>query len=721
MSIARDAGGRLWIGTNGSGLRTYDEITHTYSQNQALSKATNNISILSLCIDRKDNLWIGTWGSGVLGYNLLTEKILRIDSINSSLIKTTVTGLLEDHSGRIWIGTYDKGVFIYDEENKTIERLTVNNGLSDNRVYSFFEDSRNNMWICTDGGGINCYSPEGKITTIKKSSGNNSLSSNSVNCIYEDEVGNLWIGTGIGLNKYIIKEQKFIHYFTKDGLPNDYIYGILPDKDGNLWISTNKGISKFNPNITNESGSAFKNYDEGNGLPADEFNQGAFMETRDGKMFFGSVNGIVSFTPEKVIGNLHEPPVSITSFELLGKEFITDTLASEKKYLELSWQKNTLAFSFIGLDYDMPSKNKYKYILEGADQEWSPPTTRHWANYAQLPPGHYVFRVKASNNDGLWSPIGTAIYINIVPPFWKTNWFYAICIVLIIAGVFGFIKHRTSRIENEKKILETKVEERTHELAQKNRDITSSIEYAKRIQQAILPPMEEIKQFLPESFILYLPKDIVSGDFYWFGEQGDKLVMVAADCTGHGVPGALMSMIGHNLLNQIVLEKGITQPSTILNHLNSMVQAALKQGVSTIDTTDGMDVALCCFNKKTNELEYAGANRPLIIAGTGELRKIDPDKMPIGGSQIGMERSFKNHSHKVKPGEVVYIFSDGYADQFGGDKGKKFMMKRFLEILQEIKDMPVREQENYLLNAILQWRGDNEQVDDILVIGIKYA
>ncbi|MGP8216497.1 MAG: two-component regulator propeller domain-containing protein [Bacteroidia bacterium] len=720
MSIAHDAGKRIWIGTNGSGLRTYDEVSHAYfGQSPRLTKAINNDIILSLCIDKADILWIGTDGSGVIGYNLLTDKIIRLDSINESIDKTTVTSIMQDQSGKIWIGTYEKGVFLYDEKNEGITRITINNGLSDNRVYSIYEDATHNMWICTDGGGLNCYGPDGKISVIKKTSGVNSLTSNTVNCVYQDNAGNLWIGTGIGLNKYITKEQKFVHYFAKDGLPNDYIYAILPDKEGNLWISTNKGISKFNPNVPNESGSAFRNFDEGDGLPADEFNQGACIKTPDGRMFFGSMSGIVSFIPEKVIGNMHEPPVSITMCELFGKEHDFDTVMAEKKHLELSWKNNTLSFSFIGLDYEMPAKNKYKYMLEGADADWSLPTTHHWANYTQLPPGHYVFRVKACNNDGVWSTTGAAITINIIPPFWKTNWFYALCIIFILGSIFGFIKYRTNRIEKEKKILEAKVEQRTYELAEKNRDITSSIQYARRIQQAILPPLSEIKQVLPESFVLYMPKDIVSGDFYWFGEQDNKVIIVAADCTGHGVPGALMSMIGHNLLNQIVFEKRITKPASILNNLNTMVQAALKQGVSNIDTTDGMDVALCCFNKATGEIEYAGANRPLIIAGIDELKKIDPDKMPIGGSQIGLDRSFTNHSHKPKKGEFLYIFSDGYADQFGGDKGKKFMMRRFLDTLQQIKNLSATEQEKHLQNTILTWRGGHEQVDDILVIGIR--
>jgi serine phosphatase RsbU (regulator of sigma subunit) len=502
----------------------------------------------------------------------------------------------------------------------------------------------------------------------------------------------------------------------------------MPDKENNLWISTNKGLSRFNPHIPNEGGNAFKNYDKNDGMGEDEFNEGACLKTADGRMFFGGVNGIVSFHPENVVGNTHLPDIYITSCELFGKEYTMDTLPVQKKYLELPWDKNTLSFSFVGLDYQMPSKNHYSYILEGADQDWSPPSTRHFASYAQLPPGNYIFRVKASNNDGLWNNTGNAVYIRIIPPFWKTNWFYATCIIFILLSIFTFVRYRTNRIEKEKKILEVKVEERTHELAQKtlelgekNRDITSSIEYAKRIQQAMLPPLDEIKRHLPDSFILYLPKDIVSGDFYWFGEKENKLIIAAADCTGHGVPGALMSMIGHNLLNQIVLEQGITQPSTVLNHLNTMVQSALKQGVSDIDTSDGMDIAMCCIDKSSGEVHFAGANRPLIIIGNGKLTKVDPDKKPIGGSQIGLLRDFKNHTHKLQKGDTLYIFSDGYADQFGGENGKKFMLKRFLDTLITIANNPMHSQERRLQDDFMGWKGNNEQVDDILVIGMHFS
>ena len=727
MAITRDADGKLWIGTNGEGLYTFDESLRQYSFNKPLNSAILNKSVLSLYTDKRNVIWIGTWGSGFFSYNPISGQIIRPDSTDHSVSQSTVTCITQDDKDRLWVGTYGNGICIYNTKTGAMEHL--NTGISDNNIYCLFEDREHNMWIGTDGGGVNCYNiSDGKNTVIKKTTGSNTLSSNSVNCIYEDTKGNIWIGTSAGLNQYVPSTHKITNYFEKDGLPNNYIYCIVPDNEDNLWISTNKGISKFSPDQASHGASAFKNYDKTDGVGETEFNQGASFKTPDGRIFFGGLNGIVSFHPEKVIGNTHIPPVYITSCELFGKEYITDTLISGKKSLKFLWKDNTLSFSFAGLDYEIPSKNRYSYILEGADKDWSLPTTRHFASYAQLPPGEYIFRVRACNNDGVWNDTGASIYITIVPPFWRTTWFYVTCVVLALGFVIGYTRYRTSRIENEKKILEAKVEERTHELAQrthelaeKNHDITSSIEYAKRIQQAILPPIEEIQKHLPGTFILYRPKDIVSGDFYWFGVKENKIIIVAADCTGHGVPGALMSMIGHNLLNQIVLEQAITEPGKILTQLNTMVQTVLKQGTSTIDTTDGMDMALCTINKASGELQFAGAYRPLIIAGKDALTKVDPDKKPIGGSQMGLERSFKTNTYKLQKGDTIYMFSDGYADQFGGPHMKKYMLRRFMDNLLKIKDLDIKKQELNLLDELIKWQGNNEQVDDILVIGITFS
>ena len=265
------------------------------------------------------------------------------------------------------------------------------------------------------------------------------------------------------------------------------------------------------------------------------------------------------------------------------------------------------------------------------------------------------------------------------------------------------------------------MEERTQELAQKNKDITSSIQYAKRIQLAILPPLEQIFKHFPESFLLYKPKDIVSGDFYWFGIKNGRKIIAVVDCTGHGVPGAFMSMIGHNLLNQIIIENGITAPDQILNALHKGVQSALKQGTSVVDTSDGMDVAICSIDSNNTEMLFAGAFRPLFILNGSTFKKVEADKFPIGGSQLDAQRHYTCHVIRIEKGDTFYMSSDGYADQFGGEKGKKFMVKRFNELLLSIQDKSMEEQGRILEETFNSWRGEYQQVDDILVMGIRFS
>jgi len=296
-------------------------------------------------------------------------------------------------------------------------------------------------------------------------------------------------------------------------------------------------------------------------------------------------------------------------------------------------------------------------------------------------------------------------------------------------------KEKQKLIEGQKEKLEVEVVNRTREVVEqkkqieeKNKDITDSINYAKRIQKAILPDIETIQNDLRESFVLYQPKDIVSGDFYFYSKVDDKIIIAAADCTGHGVPGAFMSMIGHNLLHQITVEEKIIAPSTILNELNQGIKKALKQGGEKNydeETRDGMDIALCTISLKDKNMVYAGAQRPLYLIRNKELTEYKANKKSIGGSVTG-DTEFLSVELGINKGDVFYIFSDGYADQFGGEYGKKFMTKRLKEFLLKISDEAMIEQENLLRNEIENWRGTNgngkpfEQVDDILIIGIKF-
>jgi serine phosphatase RsbU (regulator of sigma subunit) len=295
----------------------------------------------------------------------------------------------------------------------------------------------------------------------------------------------------------------------------------------------------------------------------------------------------------------------------------------------------------------------------------------------------------------------------------------------------ALVKMRDELAESER-ILEQKVKDRTAEVVQKAAeieeqnekleelytDVTASIRYAKRLQDSILPTDQFIKKVLPESFVLFKPKDIVSGDFYWCVETEEKVLFASVDCTGHGVPGAFMSLIGANALNQII-NKQVDNPAEILNQLNKLSSDALNKSEEGRDKVrDGMDMAICAISKDGKTLEYAGANNPLYLIRDEELIITKADKFAIASFEDG-DQQYQNHRFEVQKGDILYVFSDGYADQFGGVKGKKFMYRQFRELLMHIKNKPMNEQKEILDSKLEDWRGQFEQVDDILVIGVR--
>ncbi|MGB3947071.1 MAG: SpoIIE family protein phosphatase [Bacteroidia bacterium] len=267
-----------------------------------------------------------------------------------------------------------------------------------------------------------------------------------------------------------------------------------------------------------------------------------------------------------------------------------------------------------------------------------------------------------------------------------------------------------------------KINELKVEIEIKHREVIDSVNYAKRIQEAVLPSLAEIERNFPQSFVLFKPRDIVSGDFYWFSEKENAVIIASIDCTGHGVPGAFMSLIGNTLLNHIVNEKGIVDPAQILNHLNKEVNFSLRQTDTGSQSRDGMDVALCVFEKNNQTtvqlLKYAGANRPLYIVKHNNLQEVKADKFPIGGWDNDTLKNFTTHVIELEKNTAIYIASDGYADQFGQDD-KKLKTKKFKEMLVEIHSKSMTEQKVILDDFIESWKGNQEQTDDILVIGIR--
>jgi serine phosphatase RsbU (regulator of sigma subunit) len=256
------------------------------------------------------------------------------------------------------------------------------------------------------------------------------------------------------------------------------------------------------------------------------------------------------------------------------------------------------------------------------------------------------------------------------------------------------------------------------EIERKHQEIVDSVTYAQRIQEAILPARAEINQAIPNNAIMFKPRDIVSGDFYWFSQKGEESILACVDCTGHGVPGAFMSMIGNTLLNQIVNERDIIQPNLILNELNKEITSALKQDAEGSDSRDGMDISVVSINLTNKTMQYAAANRPLYFIRNGELTETKANKVAIGGHMMDEEKNFTNHVFQIESGDAIYLSSDGYADQFS-PADKKLMTKRFKEILLSIQQLSMPEQEKYLEKFITDWRGNMEQTDDVLVIGVR--
>lgn len=310
--------------------------------------------------------------------------------------------------------------------------------------------------------------------------------------------------------------------------------------------------------------------------------------------------------------------------------------------------------------------------------------------------------------------------------FIKTIFIIATCLFLAIAFfIFRGLRQKQKAniaLEEKNKIIEEQkqtVENQKHIVEEQNKDITDSIRYAERIQTAILPPDKQWYSLFPQSFVFYKPKDILSGDFYWIEQKGDLIFVAAADCTGHGVPGALISIVNYNLLNKAVLEKDLNDPADILNYVNHQLTLALHQTYQESSVKDGMDISLCVLNTKTFELQFSGANNPIYIIQQKEFNQLNANKFPVGAFVDEQVQSFTSTKIQLQKNDVIYLFSDGYADQFGGEKGKKFKYKQLKDLLQDSQDVSMTEQYSVLENKFYNWKGKLEQVDDVLIIGIK--
>lgn len=704
FTLAQDTTGRYWFGTS-KGLSLYDPEKKGEERVilRGFPPALEEVHISIIRPDGYGNVWIVTSGDEVFRYDL-SEKTYRYDlDLNASLRSLRIAALAADGSHNLWVGT-DRALISWDERRKEVSTYTQINGLTGNNITSLFCDSHGVMWIGTEErNGLTKHIPGSGVFEAVDFGADVRPTA-----ISETADGTLWVGTIDGL--YGLRSDTVWKRLTEaDGLLTNSVNLLQPDADCNLYIGTSLGLNRYDCTTGRLS-----SFTEKSGFTGIETRPGASFTDARGDLWFGTANGAIRLNPTLM------PPVVTEPATHIWRTLVNYETFPMHDGIRLTHTQNRIIFDFLSICLVNPETVRYQFMLEGADEEWVT-TDQTRAMYSSLSPGRYVFRVKASNNYGYWNEEPVELAFSIKGPVYQTAWFLILCITALLSAIYIFISLRERTLRKEKELLEQKVDERTAEvvtksieLEERNRDTTASIRYAERIQAAMLPP----ENFFNDTFVLFMPRDIVSGDFYWMYDSGFKQYIAAVDCTGHGVPGAFMSIIGHNSLNKIVRESGITRPSEILDRLNTEVVHALLQR-SEKAVRDGMDISVISYDILDHYVEYAGAYQPLYHVRNGKVTVVRGDRFPIGMIDGQARKVFTNHRLDVMKGDMLYIFTDGFADQFGGPGEKKFKTVNIRSLLSEIYMLPADEQKRLLEKSIRDWMGDLPQIDDILFIGTR--
>lgn len=742
----KDREGNLWVGTYGEGL--YKLVDHHFSDFKFHDEEDERLEVHSF-LAKKDSLWIGTNGHLLLSVNRPKNIVRKYSSIHG-LPKDTINGLFIDDRSKIWVssarsGLYSKapgdslfkafelnndklssligafcgsgdeiyigtknGLFIVNTRSEAVRSLTNRDGLLHNKVRALLIDSSGTLWIGGEGNGLNTYK-DGRLSIHGISDGKKLY---IIRSITEDQNHNLWIGTeGDGLIGLTDSTQQ---YRNENGLFSNYCKSTFVDQFNQLWVGHTGGISR----VDLEKG-LVDVFGEESDLDLRFTDNSTYLD-EGGMLWFCSTNGLTRYDHSRDLNNNIEPALSISKIYINDEEVFFD------KELKLPYGTYKLGVEFIGVSHKDPDEVTYSYFLDGHDPEWNESYSGRLAEYKRLFPGDYTFKVKSFNADGFGGENVRSFKISIDPPFWQKAWFI-ILVVIFLFGLVRFVIHRREKflIANQE-LLQEKLEERTAEVVEqkellesKNKDITSSIEYAKNIQKAMLPPSDKLQKLFRDAFVFFKPRDIVSGDFYWVEEFDDKIILACADCTGHGVPGAFMSLIGSALLKEVCNMKSIYSPDDVLYALDEELRAMVNKGDSEFGIADGMDIAVVEFNKKTNTLRASGARRPIIVYKNGQRLELRGDRRSIGGDIRNNHREFTVHTVEMKEGDSFYLFSDGISDQFGGEKGKKLKMKGVLNILDNLNGTAMDEQRVKVRKHFYDWKGNQIQIDDIILMGVR--
>ncbi len=694
-----------------------------------------NFSINTLYQDEFGYIWGGSLGTGLCRVNPTNKSVFIFkDEISKNSI-SHITG----RKGEIWISTYNGVFYAKNTDNKNFTekfKRFYDKKLTGEYVFKTFFDKQDGIWFCSSDRSLTCFKSD-KFTSFRDSLG----ASVDVHAMLQAKNGHIWLATEKGTWKY--DGKKFYNYPILENNDEEFIFSLAEDKYGRILALRQNNIDLYLPDsifpihFSKEDG--FEDLHFGS-------NTNAVETGKNGQLWIAHSEGILIYHPSK---NLRPLSPSVVIYDVLV--FLKDHHSPSKSTFKHN--QNHLTFNFDAFWYAAPEKISYEYMIENYDITWNL-TNKPLVTYAGLPPGEYIFKVRATQGSLFdISPV-TEYPFTISYPIWQRWWFILLVAIFIFILVRAIVSLRTKSLLEAKRELETKVQERTAEISaqkeeilmqrdklqeameqlavkssdlekafvvidKKNKDITSSINYAKRIQNAFLPSHTQLQALLGNYFLIYYPRDIVSGDFYWVFQNSKNDVYVAVvDCTGHGVPGAFMSLIGNSILNSIISRFPDADPNFILDEMDKGVKAFLNQEENK--TRDGMDAAICKINKQEGTLKTAAAQRPiyLVKAQNSELIQIEGTSQPIGGFKE-RQGGYTINEYQINSGDKIYLFSDGMPDQFGGDKNRKFMIKHFRTLIEKTITLPMSQQGKVIEDTLIQWQGQHRQTDDWLTIGIE--
>ena len=772
FSIYEDCGGVIWIGTNLSGINYFNPSTQSFEQYKHDPGNKNSLSddiVLSMLVDKNGYYWIGTKSGGLNKFDYSKKIFTRYleNPLNpNGLLSNSIQSLLEDKSGNIWIGTYSSGLNVLNPETGVFARYTNNpsdpNSLSDNRIYSLVEDKKGNLWIGTYGGGLNKLDRatgkffryqfnENDSTSISSNAtwslaldddGNlwigtfgggvnvlnlqnqtftyfkndpedsTSIADNNIIRIFKDSKGNMWIGTTKGLCGYLEETNSFKNYNEENGLANNFVYGILEGINGNLWISTNNGLSKFNPGKE-----TFKSYYAQDGLQGNEFNQNAFAkDNKSGRLLFGGPNGFNVFNPDKVRGNTYVPPVVYTNYirynsdDEEGKPIFENGISVRDSIL-VTYKDNIVTFQFAALSYYNSSDNQYRYKLEGFNENWIQLGNNHTVTFTNLSPGDYKLIVTGSNNDGLWNYEGRSLFIEVTPPWWRTNIAYAVYVITFLSLLYGVRRfeinrreQKTKLRENELRLKATEAEKRAIQI--ENDRKTKELEEARELQLSMLP--KELPQ-LPNLQIAAFMRTAteVGGDYYDFIVQENGALNVAfGDATGHGLQAGTMVTLMKGFFtsdsSKLGLKEFMTHCSRVIKDIKLgrilMSFSYLKIENNKLHITSGGMPPIFYHNKETNQVEE------IVIQG-----------MPLGAMR---NVSYNVIEKELKSGDTILLLTDGLPEQMNSNEEMFDYSRVKISFNDAINNQP-DEIINKLVTAGDDWMNGRIQDDDITFVVIR--